>query len=401
MRGRRRRNARACFALFGSTTVAALGLVGTASAAPRGGWLTVPAESVSGQNFVLNAVSVPASGDVWVAGYHWENVGGTTEFRTLAEHFDGSRFVIVPTPDRETAPAVDFLEGVAGTSASDIWAVGSSSPPGMPDQTLVERWNGTSWAIVSSPNPGNAGNILQAVAAISPTDIWAVGASQDSSTFYERPMAIHWDGTAWTSMSLPNPRGCSGHSYLTAVAGAAARDVWAAGWCGSGGSTPQQGYVERWAGGRWKVAAAQGAIPAYSQLYGLSANGPEDVWTVGHTQQSGSSQTVAVAVHWDGKSWRQVPVNLPGTDASLRSIVDVPGQPVWSVGAGSSPQPPFAGPLSVRYGRGVWHAAKVPVAFGSLSGLAVDVGVGQIWAAGTHLAKNGYDLPLLVTRRFT
>jgi hypothetical protein len=27
-----------------------------------------------------------------VAGYHFEDAGGTTEFRTLAEHFTGTRF---------------------------------------------------------------------------------------------------------------------------------------------------------------------------------------------------------------------------------------------------------------------------------------------------------------------
>src|ERR1019366_317559 len=242
------------------------------------GWTTVPAETVSGQNFILNSVAAPTMGAVWVAGYHWEVVGGAIEFRTLAEHFNGKRFVIVPTPDRETAPAVDFLDGISGTSTSDVWAVGSSNAPGAPDQTLVEHWDGATWSIVTSPDPGNADNILQGVAALGPTDVWAVGAAQTTATFYQRPMAIHWNGATWAAMSLPEPTGCTGHSYLTAVSAITHGDVWATGWCGSGGTTPQQGYVEHWNGHHWALFGSYGSLPANSQLYGISATGPNDVW---------------------------------------------------------------------------------------------------------------------------
>jgi hypothetical protein len=43
------------------------------------------------------------------------------------------------------------------------------------NQTIIEQWNGTSWSIVSSPNPGSGNNILGAVAATSANDVWAVG----------------------------------------------------------------------------------------------------------------------------------------------------------------------------------------------------------------------------------
>jgi hypothetical protein len=73
-----------------------------------------------------------------------------------------------------------------------------------------------------------------------------------------------------------------------------------------------------------------------------------------------------------------------------------PGQAAWSVGAGTSPQPPFAGPVSFRYAGGAWHAARVPVAFGSLWGLAATGG--QLWAAGDRLNRQGTDVPLVITR---
>jgi len=361
------------------------------------GWTTVPAETVSGQNFILNSVTAPTTGAVWVAGYHWEVVGGAIEFRTLAEHFNGKRFVIVPTPDRETAPAVDFLNGVSGTSASDVWAVGSSNPPGAPDQTLVEHWDGAAWSIVPSPDPGNAGNILQGVAALGPTDVWAVGAAQTTATFYQRPMAIHWNGAKWAAMSLPEPTGCTGHSYLTAVSAITHGDAWATGWCGSGGTTPQQGYVEHWSGHHWALIGSYGSLPADSQLYGISATGPNGVWAVGHTQPAGSSQIVALTVHWNGASWTRVAVNPPDDLGDLHGIVARGSQPSWSVGSGSSPQPPFAGPLSVRFVGGGWRDVKVPLPFGSLAGVTTDHG-GLLWAAGTHQDRLGDNVPTVLVR---
>ena len=39
---------------------------------------------------------------------------------------------------------INLLLGVTAVSANDVWAVGAYSP----DQTLIERWNGTEWTVV-------------------------------------------------------------------------------------------------------------------------------------------------------------------------------------------------------------------------------------------------------------
>jgi hypothetical protein len=88
---------------------------------------------------------------------------------------------------------------------------------------------------------------------------------------------------------------------------------------------------------------------------------------------------------------------VPGSEASLHAVVASRGRTTWTAGAGTSPQPPFAGPLSLRYGQGAWHDVKVPVAFGSLWGLAFDP-AGRLWAAGTHQDSQGFNVPLILTR---
>ena len=62
---------------------------------------------------------------------------------------------------------------MAAVSSSDVWAVGSQG-----SRTLTEHWDGTRWSVVTSPNPlpttkGN--NFLTSVTTVSSGDVWAVG----------------------------------------------------------------------------------------------------------------------------------------------------------------------------------------------------------------------------------
>src|SRR6266567_4147557 len=69
------------------------------------------------------------------------------------------------------------LFGVASISATDIWAVGAFfNTTNNVTQTLIEQWNGTSWSVVTSPNPSSTTNLLEAAAADkSSGQAWAVG----------------------------------------------------------------------------------------------------------------------------------------------------------------------------------------------------------------------------------
>lgn len=63
------------------------------------------------------------------------------------------------------------LNAVGGASDNDVWAVGVSSASGYTSsRALIEHWNGTRWSIVPSPTAGPTVNILTAVAAVSTND---------------------------------------------------------------------------------------------------------------------------------------------------------------------------------------------------------------------------------------
>jgi hypothetical protein len=65
------------------------------------------------------------------------------------------------------------LHGGTAVSSCRAGAVGGSA--GATQQTLIERWNGSSWQKVASPSPGSLANSLSGVAATSASNAWAVG----------------------------------------------------------------------------------------------------------------------------------------------------------------------------------------------------------------------------------
>jgi hypothetical protein len=91
-------------------------------------------------------------------------------------HWDGQAWTAVSTPN---VGDNDILTGVAAqgpTAATTVgsWEDVSSEIPVA--RTLAERWDGSSWATLSTPNVGATDNLLRAIAPIPGTaDVWAVG----------------------------------------------------------------------------------------------------------------------------------------------------------------------------------------------------------------------------------
>src|SRR5207302_7996408 len=129
----------------------------------------------------------------------------------------------------------------------DVWAVGSSRSQRSGGQTLIEHWDGAHWQIVKSPSPGSRYNTLYGVTAVSVTNVWAVGyyvnASQVTQTLIE-----HWNGTQWSVVKSPSP--ASVNNELFSVAAVSASDVWAVGFSSN---TSQQTLIEHWSGLWWSV----------------------------------------------------------------------------------------------------------------------------------------------------
>src|SRR5262249_18121163 len=107
---------------------------------------------------------------------------------------------LVPSPKAGTSS--NELEGVAVGSSSDVWAVGNYFNLNLnSSQTLIERWNGSNWQVVSSPNVGTGNNDLSGVAADLFGSVWAVGGFTNSAQGNDQTLVEHWNGSSWQVVS--------------------------------------------------------------------------------------------------------------------------------------------------------------------------------------------------------
>lgn len=358
-----------------------LGLAGApAGAEPRASrWTEVAHTRPPGDQELHDAFS-PGPDDVWAVGHRFVTVGGAFEFRTYAQHWDGTAWTWVPTPDREGAPATNFLFGVGGAAPADVWAVGYSRNPGQPSVTLTEHWNGSSWSIVPSPSPSPSGSYLLAVSAGAADDVWAVGEQVDPGTLTERALVLHWDGGSWSAVPYAAVDGCTDRARLTAVE-ATARPVLVAGTCRTA-TGAEQGFVDRRTASGWAVEAGAGTIPAPSRVEDLDRVGGQ-VWAVG------SGPAGALTARRTEAGWAVVPAPPFGASDQLLAVDGRTTRDVWAVGLTSQAGSAFAVRLAMHWDGTSWRA--VPAGkYSRLEGVAFD-GTDRsadVWAAGSNLGRS-------------
>lgn len=166
--------------------------------------MPVPAPVGLGRGVVITGLSALTSRDVWAVGNRGALVGTyALAGGSVIVHWDGTRWQVIPHPQRPQ----NALVAVVAISSRDVWAVGAyqgSIPPGVSvAETLAEHWDGTRWRIVPSPNSKGSGQ-LQAIVALSANDVWAAGgAHSGGENMPDRPLAEHWDGSSWTIKTGP------------------------------------------------------------------------------------------------------------------------------------------------------------------------------------------------------
>ncbi len=176
-------------------------------------WAVVPLPAKNNDTQVMQALAAGGPNDVWAVGYqvHYGALATAAPntnqppSQPLIEHWNGTTWSRVP--DAALGMMTGMLNGVTAHNANDVWAVGSQENANTPDgtqrsevHTLTLHWDGVHWAKVTGPNLTSTFDLLNAVVAIGPQNVWAVGTSDGS------------DGTllAWYSsecgLPTPNPR---------------------------------------------------------------------------------------------------------------------------------------------------------------------------------------------------
>jgi hypothetical protein len=301
-----------------------------APTAPCQSWTGVPPPGPGAEGNVLNGVAVVSACDAWAVG----SASDGTSTQPLIEHWDGARWTVVPGP--VFGGSFSTLRSVAAVSASDVWAVGSSTDvDSSGDQTLTEHWDGTRWAVVPSPDPGSSFNRLRAVTTDSAGHVWAVG--DYSSGSGDQTLILVWTGTFWRQLPSPDP---ARDNTLTAVAATSASNVWAVGFTGLLAQT----LILHWDGSTWTQVPSpnQGGTSAANSLTGVAATSSASAWAAGRSIV-GTAHT-ALILYWNGTTWARVPAAHPGTTSDLFAVAAASASNAWTVGtyAGTGAAHPLA-----------------------------------------------------------
>ena len=188
-------------------------------------WTIVNIPNVGSYGSTLSAVTGTSKTDEWAIGDTWANASRTS-FVTLAEHWNGKKWTVVPTPNANANDNV-FNAAIA-IASNDVWVVGDYWTGSIFD-TLTEHWDGTKWSIVTSPTIGTYGDALTGAAAFSTKAVWAVGSVLGQGEGFSTTLSLKWNGKKWAQVKSPDLTGGNPDAFIDAAAVPGTSTLWAIG----------------------------------------------------------------------------------------------------------------------------------------------------------------------------
>jgi hypothetical protein len=350
------------------------------------GWTQVPSANFGNQDNVLAGVSAASATDVWAVGAFIPGPAGV--LNALAHHFDGTRWTAFPLPN--VGAQQNILQAVSMPSPGKAWAVGDFINGRFQQQTLIEHFDGTVWSVVPSPSPGALQNILYGVAAITDTDVWAVGAQEDANDVWHT-LTEHWDGSTWSVVNAVDA-GTSGNQFY-AVKALATNNVYAIGQQ-AGAGFPNDALIEHWNGTTWSVVTSPAGGSGSALPLGITATassltlvGEQETDTVPYTSYVAAGAPTALSI--------QSTPNLGTGENDPFAVAIANDGTTWVVGWAINTTSALHDPLVLQGVNGVFSLVSVPnPATGGDSGFEAITAIpgGGLWAVGvTATSKSNYS----------
>lgn len=190
----------------------------------------------------------------------------------------------------------DSLTAVTAVSQQDAWAGGLANRAG--SHAFLQHWDGRAWSRVSLPAAVRKISYGQVsgLAASSASNVWAFISGH--------PAAVaRFNGTSWQVM-----REWPGEGFSITGATFGPRDVWM-----FGGLGPQTTGTWHYDGRRW----SRPKMPLTA--FGISRVSARDEWAIGE-RLTGRGEYAGGVERWNGRSWRTVPTGgLVPADTATRS----------------------------------------------------------------------------------
>ncbi len=338
-------------------------------------WQRVSIAGKQGAEGALNSIIAISPNNLWAVGDG-----------SLIEHGDGVTWKTVKVPAK-----ANTLQAIAAVSANDIWAVG------VQESTVITlHWNGTLWAVVSTPTLSSKSSVLTSVVAIAHNNVWAVGSTDVNDE--QHALILHWNGSGWKEVSGANTASSSSLSGITAVS---ANDIWAVGSLSTKASFTKHELIEHWDGLAWKsIAAPEQKSSAYriesASLHSVAASSATDVWAVGEWILDG--EELGSVLHWNGHVWSRVQVVTPESRGNwLNAITSVASDDIWTVGEWKNPNTRLIESYAEHWDGKSWNFYQWPNSYGQAPSNAsfklyniVGIQHGSVWAvgSGTNVTQN-------------
>jgi hypothetical protein len=335
-----------------------------ATSAPAGA--TSPGSTGYSARGNLEAVAATSATNVWAIGYFGNGIPA------LIVHWDGRRWGSVPV----RIPTRTSLNAVAASSSGNAWILAEAyhGNDSTWEEPLILHWDGHAWRQVPFSAP--SGTFLSSVSVTSPTSAWAVGSytSADRFSSSARPIALHWNGSAWRRVLLPSlPMPAGGGATLSAVSATSASNAWATGTFLSSEGSPGAGFVLHWNGSSWSQVPS--APASAGNPIAVVATATDYAWLAG-----------TVSGLWNGHDWQTVPIPLvkrlpDGRGGDVHALA-VSGHTAWmagtycTTGCGESLLP-----LLLHWTGEAWQLTPPPASTFAINGLAATSAT-NAWAVG-------------------
>jgi hypothetical protein len=371
----------------GAAAVVTLGATQGVAAAHR--WTQETAAVPPGPNpfTVLRGVSCPSSSSCTAVGGFFTSAD--RRFVTLVERWDGAGWTIQPSPNPDGASNSE-LEAVSCPSATSCMAVGFTEFPDVSgNMPLAERWDGSSWTLLSVPLPvGVSAGWLEGVSCAAASDCTAVG-RYDDATGSTNAFAEHWDGSSWTVQNAINPPGAAELHGVACSSAGACTAVGYVGGASTGGASAT--LAERWDGSAWTLQSTPNPVGLYNtELSAASCPSATACTAVGYYTSGFSTVGTPLAEQWDGSTWNIKPTpNLPHAGA-LRGVSCVSASDCAAVGTDY-------GVIGERWDGSSWKLQHlvdpVGATYSELTGVSC-AAAGECMAVGYYYGDS-YDQPLI------
>lgn len=336
----------------------------------------------------LEDIDAVSTGNVWAVGYRITD-GGV--FRTMIQHWDGTEWSIVSSPNAGSSSSSNFLNSVVAVSANDVWAGGYYYASGGVATTLLLHWNGSTWSVSASSQPGE----IESLDAVSATNVWAVGHVYSSPA--ERTLSLNWNGSTWAAAATPNI-GTAANS-LYDVSATSAGTVYAVGSYYDSALAKTRSLAMRRNGSAWELVSGTTSTGDSETLFGVEVLSAGNIWAVG-TWDSQTTDDLTYIVHWNGSSWAQITSPNPSTRTNeLVDISAVSANDIWAVGNYTTVGNVVTKPFSAHWNGASWSTVEVPDGIGENTVLASvsALSASEAWSAG-QFRNAGNDNSTYVAR---